>query len=750
MGIEVQMREGVLAQAFTEFVQARLFTLCVPLDPLPLYVDHLDTVPNSVTFADTAAGAITISLKIDVFTATEADVEAHPNAAPSGAAAPAGGVEVAIGLAMRGTVLTVVSAKSDAAGLPGPEPLRAAVESRIDGTLAQVVGQALLDTAPVVSALRPIGAATPDLARGKGIVTIRFGGSGPVAPQLAPAQDWGVFLDADDATGLLTRRMPAGVPVSVRWLPNGSTPAIGADVNINASALGIDVASIRAVMTAGVAFVAPPALKVSAVWDLDLGGVLGPLEGLARRFARDHLRGLVANQMPGVIPEGAQGFSYTSPLPPIPSLLGARPLWQGIDSSPAGMTLGGRVLPAPSGGRETVVASIWRFGRPTWWGHCRERAKVGDGSPPTHFERSQVSVTGAVNLSDGGALCGARILPPNEWLAGLMVAGVGGLSFRLSVDAAEKVESDVHILVRTARGTRRVDLGRPVIVTGEDGQLDVQTNWFDDCLRLSGPMLKLATGEPLTADDLRPPPLEDRNWITTIGAAQGFNTHVVSLSELVPGEIVVLQAQRLRIEMTADESGEVTMPALIGLGPGMRDASIERLSRQPITGAVRVQTTEFTWLTTVGEADAAAVRDVDGTARVARRVRDVHHLEDYARDAPVSFVSIEPGDEVALNPQPLPPRSSRATEAARAAGLGRDVNAYALVPAVEEHRLALALFPDGEAVIVAADGRRPRVAGRYTGPLVGIQVDGQFGIGISGGRAELFAVHKRETVELGP
>jgi hypothetical protein len=748
MGIEVQMREGVLAQAFAEFVQARLFTLCVPLDPLPLYVDHLDTVPSSVTFADTAAGEITISLKIDVFTATELDVEGHPNDTPTGAAAAVGDVGVAIGVAMRGTVLTIVSADPDASGLPGPGPLRAAVEAAIDAALQPLVGGSLLNTAPVVSALRPIGAATPDLARGGGVVAMRFGGGGAVTPQLAPTQDWGVFLDADEATGLLTKRMPAGLPVNVRWLPNGSTPAIGAGVNFNASALGIDVASIGAIATAGLAFIAPSTLKVSAAWDLDLGGILGPFEGLARSFARDHLRDLVVNQMPGVTPEGAQGFSYTIPLPAIPPLLGARPLWQGISSSPAGMTLGGPVLRAPSGGREIMIPRIWRFGRPTWWGHCRERARVGDGSPPAHFERSQLSVIGGVNLSDAGALCSARILPPNEWLTAFLVAGVAGLSFKLTVDVAEQVKNDVRILVRTARGARFVDLGRPIVIIGEDGELDVQVNWFDDCVYLSGGMLKLATGERLAAHDLRPPPLEDPNWIATLGATQGFNTHVVTMSELNAGEIVVLRARGLQIEVTADEAGEATIPALIGLGPDMGEATIERLSRQPLTGALQVRTTEFTWLATVGEADAAAVRDMDGTARVARRFRDVDHIEEYTPDAPGNFVPVEPGGEAALNPQPLPPHPPEAAEAASIAGLAEDVTAYAL-PAVDGHRLALARFPDDDAVIVSTNGRRPRVAGRYTGPLVGIQADGRFAIGMNRGRVELFAVHQPEDVVLG-
>lgn len=80
-----------------------------------------------------------------------------------------------------------------------------------------------------------------------------------------------------------------------------------------------------------------------------------------------------------------------------------------------------------------------------------------------------------------------------------------------------------------------------------------------------------------------------RNWMATLGAARGLNSHLVTISGLEAGEIVTLSTRGLQIEVTADEEGEATMTALLGLGLVTRDATIERLSRRPLTGTVREQ-----------------------------------------------------------------------------------------------------------------------------------------------------------------
>src|SRR5215467_7833082 len=84
MAVELQIRESVLAQAFTEYVQTQLFIMCVPVSLPSLYVDHLDTVPGSLIFTD-VPGGINISLKVAIHVVSGADVGAHPNGDPAGA-----------------------------------------------------------------------------------------------------------------------------------------------------------------------------------------------------------------------------------------------------------------------------------------------------------------------------------------------------------------------------------------------------------------------------------------------------------------------------------------------------------------------------------------------------------------------------------------------------------------------------------------------------------------------------------------
>jgi hypothetical protein len=51
---------------------------------------------------------------------------------------------------------------------------------------------------------------------------------------------------------------------------------------------------------------------------------------------------------------------------------------------------------------------------------------------------------------------------------------------------------------------------------------------------------------------------------------------------------------------------------------------------------------------------------------------------------------------------------------------------------------------DGTRLIVTADGKVPRVAGCYSGPLVGMLVDGGHAIAKSGDMVHLFAMHRPE------
>lgn len=721
MALELHLRDGALGQALTAHVQHQLFTMCGPAVMSELFVDHVDTVPGSVTVAELSPARLEVRLSLTIHTVTRAQVLASPGGVPAmNAPVPA---VVVVWLGIQGRALVIEQADSDLSTSQLPSLVRAAAESAIDALLAPLEGTVLVDLQPVVQALGSQVPAEPSLGHAGGVMGLRLGGSGPFVPHLAAHQAWGVFLDAQEAIALLTRQQPAGLPTQIRWLPNGATPAMDGSLTVSGPFYGAAVH-----VTARPTLVPPSTLRLSISWGVNLTGVASVLEALARKLIREWVRRRFAD----ATHDGAQSFHYDLTLPPVPALLGAEPEWQSIDSSPAGMTIGGPVRPAPEGERGLLVTSVTGFGKPVWWGNCRR-----NGEPPRTFERDapRLRVQAGVGFSDAGRLCDAQILSPNEWLTPHLSAGADGLGFDLSVGTAALIADDVTILVRTARGTRFFNLGRPVIRGGPEGGIDVQRNWFDNCPKLSGAWLKLAIGEALTVEDFRPVPLEDPNWIALLGARQGLVSHVVQLGRLEPGELVTVRGHRLAVEVRADDAGELTAPALVALSGRMREVVLERSAGDLVEGTVRVHSTHLTWLANLGPAQAAAVVDVGHGARVVRETDGAVHAVEYR---PAEGL-VEVGDEVQLNPRPLPPEPPDALRLAAAAGLD-DVRTAQALPGMDATHLAVAQLGDGEQVVVTVDGGTPHVAGSYRGPVVGMQVDGRYAVARSGGSLHLFAV----------
>ncbi|MEJ0098510.1 MAG: hypothetical protein WDO12_01680 [Pseudomonadota bacterium] len=105
-----------------------------------------------------------------------------------------------------------------------------------------------------------------------------------------------------------------------------------------------------------------------------------------------------------------------------------------------------------------------------------------------------------------------------------------------------------------------------------------------------------------------------------------------------------------------------------------------------------------------------------------------------------AFTPVE-GGLASLNPQPLPPGPpDDARRLALSAGVEDIVDAQPL-PGFGDQTLVVARTRDGSGVIVAPGGPRPRIAGRFEGPLVAMQYAGSFAIAASGGEIHLFAVH---------
>ncbi len=231
-----------------------------------------------------------------------------------------------------------------------------------------------------------------------------------------------------------------------------------------------------------------------------------------------------------------------------------------------------------------------------------------------------------------------------------MLSSIDGVGFNLTVGVARTIADPVRIIVRTARGVRFFDLGVPTIGLTPDGGLDVAVFWFDDCLRLSGPLLKLALGEELTIDDFRPPPLEDPNWITWFGAALGFNIHFITIDQLDPGEAVRVMGLGLEIHAIADAVGVLSLPAPVAVADTMREVVVERPSGQVFADGVRLSTVELTWLAEVGPAVEASINDVEGTVVISRIVDDELITEAFLPDKDGALQLVDAPKD--LNPQP--------------------------------------------------------------------------------------------------
>lgn len=740
MALELHVSESALAQACIEYVQSRLFTICVPTGTALISVDHLDAVPGSVKFSD-VEGGIEVRSSIAIYLVAQADLLSHVNATPSGAKTPAAHDEVIITLGIVDGNLTIIDASSGTPkGVPGP--VAALIKAKVDGALEPLNGTTLFDLNPIINALEAAVPADPDMGRAGGVIALRFGASGPVASHLGAGQAWGVFLDADQTVDLVRSKIPSSfpVPVSVRWVANGPTPFIHATANIELSVLGIGVAGVDATVDIGPSFIPPSTLRLTGQWDVDLSGIIGPLEGIVTKFVRGEIRQMLPDAH-----HNGQSLYYDFALPVIPALLGARPQWATMTSTAAGVTLGGPVLPAPTADRRTLEAMINEFGRPSWWGHCRASARSGSGNPPRWFSPSdpQVRVRAGVSFTAAGKLCGSEVLDPNSGLP--MLSSIDGVDFNLTVGVARMITDPVRVIVRTARGVRFFNLGVPTIRLTRDGGLDVALYWFDDCLRLSGPLLKLALGEQLTIDDFRPPPLEDPNWITWFGAAQGFNIHLVTLDQLDPGEAVRVMGPGLEIRATADGFGVLSLPAPVAVADTMREVVVERPSGQVFADGVRVSTVELTWLAEVGPAAEAAINYVDGTVVVSRIVDDELITEAFLPDNDGALQLVDAPKD--LNPQPLPPLNPDVAQLAAELGID-DVRSAYFVPG--NHRgaqVAMIGRGHGSAILVSV-GETPQVFGEYAGPPLGLNINGDFAIARSAEVVHLFAVGRPRGVAL--
>lgn len=748
MASELQIQTSAFTGAVTAAVQSKLYQAC--LDPVSgVYVDHLDVVVGGVVLVDDPGPDIQLIVPIDVYALTQAELEAAED--PPQVAVPKGRVVAEYTLTLAGAVLLPTLADLRA------EPANPLLDPLLPRLMPLLPALAGIDLGPMLTALRQPQPQTTQILVIGDLVVLRFDPVGPPSPHLFAGQDWGVFLDGPGIIALIRSflpPMPVGTEIRLDWDPVGAVPRVAGRIVIRAlpnpfggsielpfsvalSVVGTTPARIRATLTRGTV-------------QLHLDNVPGILEDAAEGIIEGYVAQLFNPAAVGGTKVDDRSFFIDSVLPPL-SLEGADLRIASLVAEGTGMTLGGTVRPVFAEWT-TLNKSVHRFGLPTWSGTCRQR---GGNPPPKTLKITDVTSGAGVNFSDFGAFCGATAIDASGIAAaylnapspGPIAGNVGSVGFSMPATVAAGISSDVKLILRTARGVRMINLGRPVIKVDDAGNVEFISFFLDDCLTLTDDQLSLIEwmkrGGKLDRD-LVDPPFEDPSWQTLTTSEAGFEVQMVSLRNLIPGELVSFRSADHAIDVTADVHGRVMVPVFMPLSEANAPMKLERVNRQSVAGNFRVEAAVFRRGAqfAAGEMNMLEV-DQEGRARLTRRLngRDVGHALGVGGGISQAIEIASAGQEVSLNPQPLPPEPPpKFLAAARQLQGFRDL---VLIPGFEEAPIAVARMKNGAAVLLQDDGAGSvRVAGSFKGPIGAMSTVGNWAIGVGQDSVTAFQVER--------
>lgn len=743
MTTEVHIGRQSLATVVGRSVQQQLRTVCFP--PFGgAYVDHVDVAAQPIAYAPHPAG-VSIRVPIEVYVVSRLDVLSAPNAVPAGAHSPAG----------RGALLMLFTM-----GSPTAATLRV-VEVDL-GPVGPVLGSAAAELkAAVVAAMGPginldLGAALKVLGKvqptssrielADDAVAIRFDPTGPVRPRLRPGQEWGVHLDvpALEAFALSgVPNLPAVVPQVTswhpvaRWRPEGETPRIDVEFSGKANVpdpfsgdfTGVFRSRLRMAPTV------QPQLRAYVDWDLRFNtGALSP------GFVDDIVRLVVAIMVDparfGAVRTGLWTFERDLMLPDIefgPRVAGlaTRFEWRSAIATADGMAIGGPVRPLPDPGTSTTEHGVRPFGKPHAVVYASQHGCVFGwaGREPDHDE---FVVSASVGLVGCGSVCGAELLPPNTGLAPYLQdeevsVETHTLGIRLSLAVAEQIVEPVRLLVRTSRGVRLIEVGKPP--TGEEGEV----TYIDDCLYADTYLIQLWAYEewwtmwgpfpelwPLVGGPPRPPeppnPLYDPDPLVDL---PGIYVKVITVEGWEPGELVQVRTPGCTVDVTTDTHGNAVIPVIVPRVDQVGPMSLTRATRGATFGAT-AQTAVFVRyaaLSAEGTGGRIAAH-ADGSATVTVDVPG--GSESYYLVRGREPVRTSGGDSTAYRPA-MPSNSLQISL--------EGLHSVVPVPGFDDQPVAIAVLDDGAQLVVnrLPDGST-RVAGTFTGLVPRLQVDGDWAL----------------------
>jgi hypothetical protein len=742
MTVEVHLARPTLGTFLERALQQRLRAACLPAFG-GFSVDHLDVVPGTAQFSP-GPGGVDVKLRVDAFIAADAAVLATPNAPPPTITVPG---TLTLRMTMNGAaVASLQVVDADLVGNPftGLDPLRTALVQRLSTRIT-------LDLTQSLAALRLLEFERTAVELTSETVAVRFDPVDAVRNRLVPGAEWGIHLDrpalekfANNSTPDL-RRLPkvTSVRSAARWNPEGSRPRIDLEFNGKAAVPSPLAGDFKGVvrLRMGLKPTITAILQVDVDFDIhfDLGGAVPSfIDNLVSEIVESFAGALIDPAKFGGVRTGLKSFRRDVFLPTLelgPRVEGiaTRLQWKSLVATPEGMLLGGPVTLLSDPGREALGFGVKEFGVPRGTVLASERGCVfgWQGDPPR-----DLWVIGSVSLG-GGTLCGFTLLPPHEGLLPYVEvedwsAESHTVRLKLPLAVSRTVLAPVQMLVRSSRGVRLAKLGKP---KSED---EAEIAYIDDCLYADAHWIALQAYEEWHTlwemfPELRPylgspppfpfpdNPLKDPDP----EVVTGLYVKLIEVDDWEAGELVRVRTGTATVDVTVDQAGRVTIPAVVTGTVRAQPVGLERVTRQATTGA-RSRTAVFTRQLSIQGGTVGNSLMVDaGTATVRAEFEDGTDVFELAADAvPV---------QVATRSQAAaPPRAD--AESRLYVDLPGLVETLA-VPGFEDAPVAIAVLEDGTQLVLnrAADGST-RVAGTYSGTFPRVQVEGEWAVTAAPGR----------------
>ena len=743
MTVEVHIARPVLATFLERAVQHQLRTSCFPGFG-GVWVDRLDVVPGTAQFS-AVSGGVDVQVRVDAFVAAHAAVLSTPNAAPPTITVPG---TLRVRMATTGTVVSLQVVDADLVGNPFPalDPLRTALVQRLSRPI-------VLDLTESLAALRLLEFQSSVVELTPETVAVRFDPAGAVRNRLGPGDQWGIHLDgpalekfANNSTPDL-RQLPkvTSVRSAARWNPEGTRPRIDVEFNGKAAVPDPFAGDFDGVVRLRLAL-APtitPILRVDLDFDIgfNLGGAVpAAIDSLVSEVVEGFAGAMIDPARFGGVRTGLKSFRRDVVMPTIepgPRVEGmaTRLLVKSLVATPEGLLLGGPVSLLPDPGRATVGFGVNTFGVPhgTVLASDRDCISTWQMDPP-----DDLWVTGSVTVG-GGSLCQSTLLPPHEGLLPYVEvedwsAESHTVRVKLPFAVSRTIVEPVQMLVRGSRGVRLASLAKP------KSDEEAEIAYIDDCLYADAHWIALQAYDqwhnlwdmfPELRPYLGPPPdypfpdnpLDDPDHLVDV---PGLYVKIIEVDDWEAGELVRVRTATATIDVTVDQSGRVTIPAVVLGTIRAQPVGLERVTREVATGA-RSRTAVFTRQLSMqgGTVGNTVVVDAGGRAIVRAEFEDGADVFEIGADAvPV---------QTATRTQEVGFARARVESPLRVDVPGL-VETLA-VPGFEDEALAIAVLEDGTQLVLnrAPDGST-RIAGTYSGAFPRVQVDGDWAVTTEPGR----------------